>query len=77
MHTSHVRSLTFHLDEIEIVDGSHNRRVIERQIDDGRNTRRRIGDLLVPGHVRVDHPIDQHRANLFGFGRRTQSNRIA
>lgn len=57
-------TLTFHLDEVEIVDGPHDGRIVQRQIDDGRDTRRRIGDLLVPGHVRVGDAIDQHRADL-------------
>lgn len=61
--------LTFHLDEVEIVDGPHDWRVVQRQVDDGRDARRRIGDLLVPGHVRVGDAIDQHRSDLPIAGR--------
>lgn len=56
--------LTFHLDEVEVVDSPNNGRIVQCQIDNWRDPRRRIGHLLVPRHVGVRYAVDKHRSDL-------------
>lgn len=57
------RILTFHLNEIELLDGSQSRFIIQRQVK-LRGDSRGGYHVLVPSYVDVGHPGDEHGPDL-------------
>lgn len=55
--------LTFHLNEVELFDGSGDALVVEGEVALGGDARSGR-DVLVPGDIYISYPVNQHRPDL-------------